>query len=176
MFKSNLFHKSSPSNIVNAKGPNAKDQLYSLVSGQYWTVLNTSALKICSNDKDLCHRVNALKHAIQTYGPDSKELPDLRQNKGNAKGAVFHGHANNSNGVTYVLEWAIVDKNKKIIALTRFDTHENFIFRKEPLTQDEISKILSSSENVKIMNFIPKKIQEAKDKVLRIENNYKKIQ
>lgn len=175
MFKPSLFQKSRTSNIVNARGPNAKDQLYSLVSGKYWTVLNTSMLRICSTDKDLCHRVNAIKHALQTYGPEAKELPDLRQNKGKAKGSVFHGHANDSNGVSYILEWAIVDKKQKIIALTRFDTHENFIFRQEPLKQDEILKILSSSENVKIMKLVEQKIQEAKEKVLRIEGNYKNI-
>jgi hypothetical protein len=146
-----------------------------MVAGEYWTVLNTSILGLCSNDKDLCHRVNALKHALQTYGPQSEKLPDLRQNKGKPKGLVFHGHANNSNGKSYVLEWAIVDKSKKIIALTGFDTHENFNFRQDPLNDDEILKILSSSENMKIMKNVAQKIQEAKEKVARIESCHNQV-
>lgn len=145
-----------------------------MVTGQYWTVLNTSILRLSANNKDLCHRVNALKHALQTYGPQSGNLPDLRHNQGKPKGWVFHGHVNNSSGKTYVLEWAIVDKNKKIIALTGFGPHENFKYSQEPLSDKAIFKILSDSQNVKIMNNIPKKIQEATEKVARIERNYKK--
>ena len=168
-----LFKKAITSNIVIAGGPSANEQLSAMVSGEYWTVLNTSILLTCVNDKDLCHRVNALKHALQTYGPESIHLPDLRPNKGKAQGFIFHGHANNSNGTTYILEWTVVDRKKKIMAITAFDTHENFKFRQEPLSAIEITKILSLSENIKIIENVSNKIQEAKEKVERFEANYK---
>jgi hypothetical protein len=173
--KLGLFKKSITSNIVHARGPSANDQLASMASGEYWTVLNTSILITCANNKDLCHRVNALKHALQTYGPESNELPDFRHNKGKSQGFVFHGHANNSSGTTYVLEWAVVDRSKKIIALTGFGTHENFKFRQDPLNEMEIVKILSSSGNVQIMEHVSKKIHEAKEKVERFEATYKNV-
>ena len=170
-----LFKKDKPSNISNERGPEYKDQIAAMVNDEYWTVLNSSLLKLSSTNKKLCHRVNALKQALQTYGPDSEKLPDRRQNEGNAKGFVFHGHVNDSNGKTYELEWAVVDRKKRVLALTHFGKHENFKFKQEPLNQVAIDRILAAPENIRIMGRTSKKIDEAKEKVERVERNYRNI-
>ena len=162
-----LFKKPKVSEKIMANGPAYSDQLLAMVQGTYWTVLNSSLLNACGNDKDLCNRVNALKAALQTYGPTSTQLPDLRSNKGAAKGFVFHGHVNNSNGKTYVLEWTVIDHEKRIIALLNFDKHENYSFKQYPINELAAEQILSTPENIKIIERVSKKIQEATDKVDR---------
>lgn len=168
-----FFRKNKPSNILNERGPSYEDQLFAMANDKYWTVLNSSLLSSVHTDKQFCRRINAFKHALQTYGPNTKDLPDLRQNQGKARGHVFHGHINDSNGKTYELEWAVVDSKKRILALTHFDIHENFDFEDKPLGAEEIKRILSHPENIKIMERVGKKIEEAKKKVARVENNYK---
>lgn len=163
-----LFKKSKVSEQIKANGPAYPDQILAMAQGTYWTVLNSSLLNACGNDKDLCNRVNALKAALQTYGPTSSKLPDLRQNQGVAKGSIFHGHVNNSSGTTYVLEWTVIDHEKRIIALLDFDKHENYSFKKKPITKSAAEKILSTPENIRIIERVSDKIQEAKNKVERV--------
>ena len=67
-----------------------------MANDEYWTVLNSSLLSEIGKDRCLVPRVNALKHAIQTYGPKSDKLPDFRHNNGKSQGFVFHGHAQDS--------------------------------------------------------------------------------
>lgn len=169
-----FFKKSKQSTIVNAQGPSPKDQLLSMAEDNYWTVLNSSLLRGIGNDKDLIPRVNALKNALQTYGPASNELPSFLNNKGRAMGSVFHGHVD-SRGTTYVLEWAIVDVKNRIMALVNFASHENYPFRQKPLDKKEINRILTSPESQKIIALVDKKITEAKEKVERVTFNYRNI-
>src|SRR3989338_8657517 len=113
------FFKRKISGVVNAGGPSAEEQLLAMGEDRYWTVLNTFVLQDqVGNDLQLTLKVNALKFALQTYGPVSEKLPvEIRPNKGKAEGFVFHGDFNDSHGVTHVLEWAIVDPTKRILAL-----------------------------------------------------------
>lgn len=158
------------SHIVNAGGPSAHEQLWAMVNGDYWVVLNTNLLKDCPKKSDLCYRANALKIALQTYGPASTKLPDVRVNKGKAKNQIYHGHVRDSNGKEYVLEWAIIDSTKKIMALIGFDTHENYKFRQEKLTDKEINKIINQESNQKILTRAESKIQEAKTKINKMKD------
>lgn len=170
-----FFKKSTMSNIVKAGGPSSSEQLLAMANGDYWTVLNTDFLSICQKGTTLCTNANAFKHALQTYGPTHKSLPDLRMNEGKAKNHVFHGHVRDNNKTTYILEWAIIDSNKKIMAIIGFDTHENCRFRKTPLNEEEIGKIMTSKNNLKILQHVQLKINEAKDKVKRLENNHENL-
>ena len=152
-------------------GPSPKEQLLAITESRYWIVLNSSLLKNCGSDKSLLNRANALKHALQTYGPTSTSLPDFRYNKGKANSYIFHGHAINSNGCTYILEWTVIDAEKRVIALIGFDTHENYSFRQKPLSEDERKKILLRDENKQIMARATKKIAEAKERTTRNYRN-----
>lgn len=166
-----FFKKEHVSNIVKANGPSPEEQLWAMANNEYWTVLNSSLLQYAAVDPILCIRANALKNALQTFGPASEKLPDFRNNIGNALGHVFHGHVNNSNGTTYVLEWAVVNKEKRILAFIGFDTHENYRFQKCPLKEDQLKKILNSPESKKIMALAAMKVIEAREKVDRIVEN-----
>lgn len=167
-----FFKKSTVSNIVKAGGPSSSDQLLAMANGDYWTVLNTDLLSPCQKGTTLCRNANAFKHALQTYGPTANKLPDLRMNEGKAKNHVYHGHVHDSNSTIYILEWTIIDSNQKIMAIIGFDTHENYKFIKTPLNPKEISKIMASTNNQKILSNVQLKINEAKEKVTRVENNY----
>ena len=169
---STLFKKAKNSTKIEANGPEYSEQLLAMVKGTYWTVLNSSLLSACRNDDDLCNRVNALKAALQTYGPNSRLLPDLRQNEG-TKGSIFHGHVNDSNGKTYVLEWTVIDHEKRIMALLNFDKHENYPFKKSPLKDSDIQRILLNPDNIKIIERVATKIKEATEKVERVTSNYR---
>lgn len=166
-----FFSKTNISRIVKANGPLPEDQLLAMANEEYWTILDSSLLKGAAHDPNLVVRVNALKNALQTYGPVSKYLPDFRHNKGKAMGSVFHGHAKDSIGNTYVLEWTVVNKEQRLLALVRFDSHENYPFRKTPLTKAELDIILACEDNQKIIVYAKQKIIEAKEKVDRILNN-----
>lgn len=166
-----FFKAKKTSNKINAGGPSHHDQLSALAHNEYWTVLNTSLLKFPSKDELLIDRANAFKHSLQTYGPSSNKLPDLRLNKGNVQGSIFHGHVKNSNGTTYVLEWSVICKTNRVLALTNFSTHENFPYLKKPLTGDHIKRIKMDPKNIKIMNYMKLKAKEAEGKVERIEAN-----
>jgi len=169
-----FFEKSKSSNIVKAGGPSKAEQLSSMINNAYWTVLNASLLQRAAADKDLLYRVNALKAALQTYGPTSSKLPDFRHNtKGSAKGHIFHGHAKNSAGTIYVLEWTVLCAEKQIIALIGFGTHENYRYRQNPLNATEVEKILGCTESKQIIERVANKIDQAKAKVLRTNYNYR---
>lgn len=133
-------------------GPSYQEQLSALALHQNWIVLNTDCLNVDTlDDLRLNHAVNALKHALQTYGPTSDRLPsDVRQNSGAAQGSVYHAHAE-GNGGTYVLEWAIVDENRKIMALLRFRSHENYPYAQRPLNDREKQVILQKPANQRIL-------------------------
>ena len=168
-----LFSKTTLSNIVKANGPSQEDQVKALANGTYWTVLNSALLRSAAYDQALIIRVNALKNALQTYGPVSEKLPDFRHNKGSAKGVVFHGHAHDSLGKTHVLEWTVIDEKMKLIALVNFASHENYAFRQKPLSSEEKKAILDCQESQKIMKLVAEKKKEAKEKVERVHFNYR---
>lgn len=171
--ESKFFKKKNIPKKIFLGGPSAEDQLLAMASNQYWIVLNTHLLKTCAKGTMLCSRVNAFKHSLQTYGPVSSALPDLREGKGLAKGFIFHGHVNDDDGTTYELEWTVIDNKKRIMALIGFGTHENYNFRSKPLNKDERNKILTAPHNVKICQNVVKKIEEAKKKVARMEEKYR---
>jgi hypothetical protein len=170
-----LFKKSKASEKIKANGPAHSDQFLAMAQGTYWTVLNSSLLNACGNDKNLCNRANALKACLQTYGPTSPNLPDLRSNKGAAKSCVFHGHVTSSSGKAYVLEWTVIDHEKRIIALLNFDKHDNFSFTQYPITESAAKQILSTPENIRIIERVSQKTQEAKDKLERDTSNSRLI-
>ena len=170
-----LFNKSNVSEKIKANGSPYSDQLLAMAQGTYWTVLNSGLLNACGNDTYLCNRVNALKAALQTYGPTSTQLPDFRQNKGAARGCVFHGHVTNSNGKTYVLEWTVIDRPKRIIAILNFDKHENYSFTQDKLTEEAAKLILSKEKNIKIIDRVSQKTQEAIEKVNRVSSNGRSV-
>lgn len=167
-----FFKKNKASKIVYAGGPPPEEQISALVEDRYWIVLNTQLLRTCINGTPLCINANAFKHALQTYGPTDGQLPDFRHNKGDAKKQVFHGHLHDDS-TTYVLEWAIVDTEQRIMALIGLGTHENYPFRQTPLSTDERRNILLADENIKIIEHTKNKALETKEKVIRTEHNYR---
>src|SRR3990167_1109941 len=134
-----LFKKMKTSNKVKAKGPSPEDQLLAMAEDRYWTIVfadpeHPTLFEKFQEDDIFYDRLNAFKNALQTYGPISKNLPDFRHNQGAAKGRVFHGHIHNKNGGTYVLEWAPIDKQRRIIVLLQLGTHENYKFQQTPVS------------------------------------------
>lgn len=163
---------------INAKtlagGPSYEEQISAIVNNRYWFVLNTHHLSPCSDDSSLCDRTNAFKHALQTYGPNAINLlPNTFNNKGKAGNHIYHGHITNSTGTIYVLEWTIVDREKRIMAIVGFGSHENYPFKQEPLTKTERTTILSDPNNIKIIENAERAIKETKLKVDRTELNYR---
>lgn len=157
---------------VNCGGPKGEDQLLAMANDKSWIVLNTDRLRICKKGTIFCDRANAFKHALQTYGPYNN-LPDFRHNEGQAKNHIFHGHVNDSKGKTFVLEWAIVNREKRIMALMGFSTHENYKFCQKPLSEAECDKIMTSDKNIRIINNTREKIKEVKNKVndIKLKND-----
>jgi len=156
--------------VSNKGGPTPKEQLFTLAKGHYWMVLNSHLLNTFDllHDQRLRNEVNALKHSLQSFGPNSPELPDCRSNKGKAEGYVFHGHCKHSGGTTFVLEWSEIDAENKIIALTNFGKHENFRFSQTALSNLEIDQILHNPQNIALFERAQLKRQEAELKVARI--------
>lgn len=165
-----LFQFSAPektiTNKVKAGGPSYEEQLSALALGEDWLVLNTHllALDILASDSGLSDQTNAFKHALQTHGPRSSALKDLRQNKGAAVGSVYHGHVSGRGGI-YVLEWAIMDEDARTMALVGFAHHENYAFVQKPLNDKEKEKIYNHPKNQALMARSDKKRAEAQDKV-----------
>ena len=148
-----LFTHKKPSEIVLAGAPSAKEQKLAILEGNNWLVLNTTVLNNADINRDplLCIRANALKQSLQTFGPTSKRLPSLRQNKGKAQSIVFHGHVTSKPGTIYILEWEILDSDKRIMTLTRFGKHENFNFKQLPYHADEVKAIVDTTLSQKIL-------------------------
>lgn len=137
MINNKFFTKKTISNKVLAGGPPADEQLLAIANNKYWMVLNSDLL----NDKRaknglLCDKANALKHALQTYGPNNDNLPDVRPNTGKAQGHVFHGHVSDDNGCTYVLEWTTIDTK---------DACSVRLLNSEPVNTD-INQVISLKE------------------------------
>lgn len=168
-----FFKKTKKSPKVLAGGPTPEEQLRAMAENKYWTVLNAHVLIDCHGDKLFTDRINAFKCALQTYGPNSEQLPSHLPNAGKAAGSVFHGHIRNSNGTTYIIEWTVVDQKKRQMALLGFAPHENYPFQKNALKPAEHLSILSNPKNINITQHVSKKINEAKAKVERVELNYR---
>ena len=173
MFSSALFKKTTRSNKVLASGPPPEDQILAMAEDRYWFVLNSHMLQKCHGNPQLTHRANAFKHALQTYGPSSDLLPDLRINKGKANQSVFHGHVTGDTGETYVIEWTVLDEKNRMMSLVGFDSHENYNYKKEPLSEKEKQIILNDERNGKIIVNATLKIEEVKEKVTRTQSNYR---
>lgn len=148
------------------------EQLLAMVENRYWTVLNRHVLADVLGKAPYCHMKklvdasNVLKNSLQTYGPTSKKLPDLRPNKG-TEGRVFHGHVHDGHKTTFVMEWGVIDVKKRQIALLGFAKHENYVYRQKPVSSDELTRILARRENKKIIEHVDKKIKEAHKKFAR---------
>jgi hypothetical protein len=165
MFHPKLFKAMPPK--VQSGGPKPEQQLLAMAEGRYWTVLNAHLLLKCKDNAALSHEASVFKHALQTFGPASNELPDFRQNKRVVVvHDVFHGHIK-SNGTTYVLEWAIVSQEERIIALVGFGKHENYSFKQKALSAADRESIFKNKENIKIIEKVAVKTQEAIEKVAR---------
>jgi hypothetical protein len=181
VYKSNAYpalivkqYNPKPSAISEARGPAQIDQLNALITDNYWVVLNVKRffncplLKLESNVK-LRTAVNAFKHALQTFGPHDKEnLPDFRDGVGKTKGSIFHGHVNGSNGTVYIIEWTIIDLEKRIMAITGFGSHENYNFVKKPLTSEMINAIFKDEDNQAILTKVAELKEQAKAKSNRM--------
>lgn len=170
------FFEKKPSALMDFNAPDAKEQDLAILEGRYWTVLEQHHLTDhrLHSDAKLRRATNAFKAALQTYGPVSNDLPDLRKNIGDKiKGQVWHGHVRDSNGKEFVLEWAIVDTNKRIIAITAFDSHENFKFKQASLKDAEKQKLLASEPNKAIIARVNRVREDVKKKAERIEKNYR---
>lgn len=100
---------SSTSKKVAEKGPSAKQQRDAIINDQYWIILNQFHLASLKKDSKLNNTANAIKHALQTFGPSliGSEI-ELLHGKGAAKKHIFHAHAFDEHA-TYELEWTKID-------------------------------------------------------------------
>jgi len=171
-----LLKRSIQSKIVLANGPNRAEQVKAIVRERYWTVFKSFLFRdIHPQDQALIHQVNALKNSLQTYGPNSEKLPELRQNLGQAKGSVFHAHVSSSSGCTYVVEWAIVDVEKKQLAITQFGPHENFPFTQAPLSKEQINNLRNCPENRAILEKVQATKKDCIKKLNRLYERYEHL-
>ena len=161
------------SSAVLAGAPTPTEQLMAINNNEYWTILNSRILRFHTQDPLLRLRVNAFKQALQTFGPTGNQLPDFRTNKGDARNSVFHGHLTNATGTTFVLEWEMVNPKKRIMRLVGFDVHENYSFKTKAMTEEECTTLMTSRETIDTLENVALKVGEAKDKVERIERNYR---
>lgn len=161
---------------VAAGGPTPEQYQKALLENTYWVVLNSGVLghEAIRSDEKLRHRANALKHALQTFGPtDEDNLPDLRSNAGRAKGHVYHGHVTASCGTTYVLEWEILAPG--VMFLTRFEKHENYSFKKAPYTKDEKEALTHKPDARKTFENMETKRLEVQAKAERVIDNHPEL-
>ena len=49
----------------------------------------------------------------------------------------------NMHGTTFVMEWSVIDVERRYIALLGFSKHENYAFRQKPVSAEERVKILA---------------------------------
>lgn len=152
------------------QAPVLNPQISAMIEDRYWTVLNSHLLadvigkKPEGDMKTLGEKANTVKHALQTYGPILRDHDiDFRSNKGAAEGKVFHSDMK-AGTTTYVMEWTILDNEKRIIALVGFDKHENYAYRQKGLTEAEEKLILTKPSNQIIMERVKLKIIEAQQK------------
>jgi hypothetical protein len=146
-------------------------QLDAMVENKYWTVLNTHLLaevigkKPQGHMKTLAEKANTVKHELQTYGPILRgHSADFRANKGKkVSGEIFHSDMK-AGTTTYVMEWTVLNEDKRMIALLGFDTHENYDYQQKLLTAKQQSKILSDPRNLAILERVELKMAEAKYK------------
>jgi hypothetical protein len=150
---------------MNAKemegGPSRIQIHEAILRNENWIVLSRGMLSLCSTDKDLNNRANAAKHSLQVFGPTRPRVDKLRPNYC-TDGNVFHCHVRNSTGKEFVMEWAVVSWQDRILALTCFDIHENFRYRQTALSQEEIDAIMADKRNVKTIEFARRKADEVR--------------
>ncbi|NCT57636.1 MAG: hypothetical protein GW760_08030 [Legionella sp.] len=166
------FFESKPKPVLNL-------QLNAMVENQYWTVLNSHLLaeiigkKPQGDMKILVDKANTVKHQLQTHGPILRDHGvDFRQNKGKAAGEIFH--SNMTAGKTmYVMEWTVLDAEKRIMAFLGFGTHENYDYAKKSLTAEKKEIILCDPRNQRILERVEVKMAEAKHKGEEIALNMK---
>ena len=152
-------------------GPSHAEQLQARANGSDWVLLNLHLLKACQGNNELSNKVNAFKHALQIYGPQSGNLPDLRYSKcDKVKGIFFHGHVECRS--TYVLEWAILDAKQRIMVLTGFGTHENFQYTNKLITIDKKKTYMSHAGNQRTMAAAELARKGAKEKVERLNRKH----
>jgi hypothetical protein len=156
---------------VKSGGPTKQQQLEAIAKGENWTIVNLHLLRDFSADKLLCHKANVFKQLLQTFGPNSNKLPDLRNNTGNAHNHVFHGHIKVK--TTYVLEWSVVDNENRIIALLGFSTHENYAYKQEPLSVAEKQNILKHHGNQVLIARGDELLEKAEEKIAKLNKQYR---
>lgn len=168
-----FFPGKQSSKLVLFGAPTQEEQVEALVTSRYWTILNSHFFHCgaTATDNDLRSRVNTFKHLMQVHGSDNEKLPDFRPNKGRARGHIFHGHVKDSQGTTFVIEWSVIDTINKQIAITRFDKHENFTFKQDPLTAQEIQAIVSDETNIRVVANVEKQREAAVKKCERMAEN-----
>lgn len=105
----NTFFTPSISKIVTEKGPSSEQQHEAIIRDRYWIILNQTHLTSLKKNTKLNSTTNAIKHALQTFGPNltGSEI-ELRNGKGATKGHIFHAHAFDEQG-TYELEWTKIE-------------------------------------------------------------------
>lgn len=156
-------------------------QLNAMIENKYWTVLNTHLLAEIIGKKPqgdlnkLAEKANTVKHELQTYGPILRgHSADFRANKGKkVAGEVFHSDMK-AGKTTYVMEWTVLDEEKRMIALIGFDSHENYKYQQKTLTAEQQSKTLSDPCNQKILDRVEVKLAEAKHKGEEIACNMRR--
>lgn len=171
-----LFQKAKKTKKELAGAPEYSETIEAIKENRNWILFNTKVLNcdsVMTNTK-LNIKVNAFKLCLQTYGPVSNLLPSFKPNKGDkVKGEVFHGHVSGSNSVTYVLEWAVLDPKERIITLIKFDKHENYQFRQNPLSDEEKNALLENVINQKRFERAIEALSKTKEKIERTEVNYR---
>ncbi len=170
-----FFPEKKTSALTFSGGPRQREQLETLVNGEYWTKLNTYLFNCpaINNDATLRIKANAFKHMLQVYGSNKDQLPDFRPNKGAAEGLFFMVMSWMGKEQPLLLSGLLLILQKKIIALTNFNKHENFKFKQKPLTLTEITAILEHPQNIKIMAQIETHREQAQAKFQRINHNYR---
>lgn len=161
-----------PSAISENKGPAAIEQLNALITDNYWTVLGVKRFFTCPIIRDtpqLTVSVNAFKHTLQTFGPyDSERIPHFRSGEGKTRGSVFHGHVKGRNATEYVIEWTVIDSEKKIMAIVGFGSHENYSFIEKPLTPKAKQAIYMDPDNQRILEQVVQLKESARAKSERM--------
>lgn len=173
--QNNLFFKSPSNKQITGKGPSQFEFLDSISKNNDWIVLNSSILRDSlisdKHDDRLNCSVNALKAYLQVNGPHWKKTANTPDCRG--KGPIYHGHAYDKQNKHYILEWTVIDKEKRILMLIDFGVHENHAFTQK-VCEDKKNKILNSEESRKIIKNVERVRKEAKQKLLRTQKGVTK--